>query len=162
MTEPSQLMLFGLLSFRYTLLVGKPPFETSCLKETYNRIKKNNYTIPWVSQDDVLNNVQHVVFGFYTFSSWLCNSLCSTSTQPRPPSSSGCCMLIPPRGPLSLSCKLTSSSRPATSPLASPLLASLCPRGSQSPPPHLGSSARDAHWLLLTTRVTVPAALVCL
>nr|XP_057931544.1 serine/threonine-protein kinase PLK1 [Doryrhamphus excisus] len=31
----------------YTLLVGKPPFETSCLKETYNRIKKNSYTIPW-------------------------------------------------------------------------------------------------------------------
>lgn len=31
----------------YTLLVGKPPFETSCLKDTYNRIKKNNYTIPW-------------------------------------------------------------------------------------------------------------------
>uniref|UniRef100_A0ACB8FKK7 Serine/threonine-protein kinase plk1 n=1 Tax=Sphaerodactylus townsendi TaxID=933632 RepID=A0ACB8FKK7_9SAUR len=30
----------------YTLLVGKPPFETSCLKETYMRIKKNNYTIP--------------------------------------------------------------------------------------------------------------------
>ncbi|XP_061840159.1 serine/threonine-protein kinase PLK1 [Nerophis lumbriciformis] len=31
----------------YTLLVGKPPFETTCLKETYNRIKKNDYTIPW-------------------------------------------------------------------------------------------------------------------
>ncbi|XP_024859111.1 serine/threonine-protein kinase PLK1 isoform X2 [Kryptolebias marmoratus] len=31
----------------YTLLVGKPPFETSCLKETYNRIKKNSYNIPW-------------------------------------------------------------------------------------------------------------------
>ncbi|XP_013871315.1 serine/threonine-protein kinase PLK1 [Austrofundulus limnaeus] len=31
----------------YTLLVGKPPFETSCLKDTYSRIKKNNYTIPW-------------------------------------------------------------------------------------------------------------------
>ncbi|KAL6481292.1 hypothetical protein MHYP_G00093720 [Metynnis hypsauchen] len=30
----------------YTLLVGKPPFETSCLKETYVRIKKNEYTIP--------------------------------------------------------------------------------------------------------------------
>ncbi|XP_015732321.1 serine/threonine-protein kinase PLK1 [Coturnix japonica] len=30
----------------YTLLVGKPPFETSCLKETYLRIKKNEYTIP--------------------------------------------------------------------------------------------------------------------
>ena len=29
--------------------VFKPPFETSCLKQTYNRIKKNNYTIPWVS-----------------------------------------------------------------------------------------------------------------
>lgn len=28
--------------------MGKPPFETSCLKETYNRIKKNSYTIPWV------------------------------------------------------------------------------------------------------------------
>lgn len=31
----------------YTLLVGKPPFETSCLKDTYSRIKKNDYTIPW-------------------------------------------------------------------------------------------------------------------
>ncbi|KAL2086438.1 hypothetical protein ACEWY4_017497 [Coilia grayii] len=30
----------------YTLLVGKPPFETSCLKETYVRIKKNDYSIP--------------------------------------------------------------------------------------------------------------------
>ena len=31
---------------RYTLLVGKPPFETSCLKDTYTRIKKNEYHIP--------------------------------------------------------------------------------------------------------------------
>ena len=30
----------------YTLLVGKPPFETQSLKETYNRIKANSYTIP--------------------------------------------------------------------------------------------------------------------
>ncbi|KAK6468047.1 serine/threonine-protein kinase PLK1 [Huso huso] len=30
----------------YTLLVGKPPFETSCLEETYIRIKKNDYTVP--------------------------------------------------------------------------------------------------------------------
>ncbi|NP_998844.1 serine/threonine-protein kinase PLK1 [Xenopus tropicalis] len=30
----------------YTLLVGKPPFETSCLKETYMRIKKNEYSVP--------------------------------------------------------------------------------------------------------------------
>jgi polo-like kinase 1 len=30
----------------YTLLLGKPPFETSCLKDTYTRIKKNEYHIP--------------------------------------------------------------------------------------------------------------------
>ncbi|KAL8618752.1 Serine/threonine-protein kinase plk1 [Nucella lapillus] len=30
----------------YTLLVGKPPFETSCLKDTYSRIRKNEYHIP--------------------------------------------------------------------------------------------------------------------
>ncbi|VDN18532.1 unnamed protein product [Gongylonema pulchrum] len=30
----------------YTLLVGRPPFETSSLKDTYNRIKNNTYTIP--------------------------------------------------------------------------------------------------------------------
>lgn len=30
----------------YTLLVGKPPFETQSLKETYSRIKKNEYRIP--------------------------------------------------------------------------------------------------------------------
>lgn len=30
----------------YTLLIGKPPFETSCLKDTYAKIKKNDYIIP--------------------------------------------------------------------------------------------------------------------
>ena len=30
----------------YTMLVGKPPFETQSLKETYSRIKKNDYIIP--------------------------------------------------------------------------------------------------------------------
>uniref|UniRef100_A0A8D8X9N0 polo kinase n=1 Tax=Cacopsylla melanoneura TaxID=428564 RepID=A0A8D8X9N0_9HEMI len=30
----------------YTLLVGKPPFETSTLKETYTRIKKVEYKLP--------------------------------------------------------------------------------------------------------------------
>lgn len=30
----------------YALLVGRPPFETSTLKETYVRITSNNYTIP--------------------------------------------------------------------------------------------------------------------
>ena len=30
----------------YTLLLGKPPFETSSLKETYSKIRKNDYFIP--------------------------------------------------------------------------------------------------------------------
>lgn len=30
----------------YTLIVGKPPFETSNVKSTYDRIKKNTYTFP--------------------------------------------------------------------------------------------------------------------
>ena len=34
------------LPHSYTLLVGKPPFETSCLKDTYTRIKMNEYHIP--------------------------------------------------------------------------------------------------------------------
>ncbi|XP_026543908.1 serine/threonine-protein kinase PLK1 [Notechis scutatus] len=39
----------------YTLLVGKPPFETSCLKETYIRIKNNAYTIPTPQVPGTLN-----------------------------------------------------------------------------------------------------------
>ena len=31
---------------QYTLLVGKPPFETQTLKDTYARIKKNEYYVP--------------------------------------------------------------------------------------------------------------------
>merc|ERR1712150_148085 len=30
----------------FTLLVGKPPFETNALKETYSRIMKNEYNVP--------------------------------------------------------------------------------------------------------------------
>lgn len=30
----------------YTLLLGKPPFETSSLKDTYSKIRKNDYFIP--------------------------------------------------------------------------------------------------------------------
>lgn len=30
----------------YTLLIGHPPFETKSLKETYSRIRNNEYTIP--------------------------------------------------------------------------------------------------------------------
>ena len=33
-------------AFRYTLLVGKPPFETTSLKDTYQKIKRNEYHIP--------------------------------------------------------------------------------------------------------------------
>ena len=33
------------LFFRYTLLVGKPPFETKCLKDTYQKIKDNDYEL---------------------------------------------------------------------------------------------------------------------
>ncbi len=36
----------SLLIISYTLLVGKPPFETETLKETYTRIMKNEYRIP--------------------------------------------------------------------------------------------------------------------
>lgn len=44
----AKLTPFCLGMLRYTLLVGKPPFETPCLKDTYIRIKKNEYTIPKV------------------------------------------------------------------------------------------------------------------
>jgi polo-like kinase 1 len=30
----------------YTLLIGKPPYETSDVKTTYQRIKKNQYSFP--------------------------------------------------------------------------------------------------------------------
>jgi polo-like kinase 1 len=30
----------------YTLLVGKPPFETQDVKTTYNRIRMNAYSFP--------------------------------------------------------------------------------------------------------------------
>lgn len=45
----------------YTLLVGKPPFETSCLKETYNRIKKNSYTIPWHIKPDAASLIKRML-----------------------------------------------------------------------------------------------------
>jgi polo-like kinase 1 len=36
----------------YTLLVGKPPFETQSLKDTYQKIKRNEYRIPsYVGRD---------------------------------------------------------------------------------------------------------------
>ena len=35
-----------LLLYRYALLCGRPPFETTTLKETYMRIVSNKFTIP--------------------------------------------------------------------------------------------------------------------
>ncbi len=40
------LLLLLLLLFRYTMLVGRPPFETSSLNDTYRKIKRNEYHIP--------------------------------------------------------------------------------------------------------------------
>ena len=40
------LLICDITIFRYTLLVGKPPFETESLKDTYQRIKRNEYRIP--------------------------------------------------------------------------------------------------------------------
>ena len=34
------------LHISYTLLVGRPPFETQSLKDTYSKIKRNEYHIP--------------------------------------------------------------------------------------------------------------------
>ncbi|XP_054851594.1 serine/threonine-protein kinase PLK1 [Eublepharis macularius] len=45
----------------YTLLVGKPPFETSCLKETYMRIKNNDYTIPSHINSVAANLIQRML-----------------------------------------------------------------------------------------------------
>ncbi|XP_065832302.1 serine/threonine-protein kinase PLK1-like [Oscarella lobularis] len=38
--------LWSIGCIMYTLLVGKPPFETKSLEETYSRIKRNDYFIP--------------------------------------------------------------------------------------------------------------------
>lgn len=35
-----------IVSSRYAMLVGRPPFETSTLKETYLRITSNKYYMP--------------------------------------------------------------------------------------------------------------------
>lgn len=34
------------LNYRYTLIIGKPPFETPDVKTTYKKIKMNNYSFP--------------------------------------------------------------------------------------------------------------------
>uniref|UniRef100_A0AC35TR05 Serine/threonine-protein kinase PLK n=1 Tax=Rhabditophanes sp. KR3021 TaxID=114890 RepID=A0AC35TR05_9BILA len=45
----------------YTLLVGKPPFETMTLKDTYNRIKANNYSLPPVVSQDAKHLIRFLL-----------------------------------------------------------------------------------------------------
>lgn len=146
----------GLYSPRYTLLVGKPPFETSCLKETYNRIKKNSYTIPWVTWLTCISlwkNIQSYIFAVRLMLTEIYNFLCSTSTQLQPPSSRGCCMRIRLRGRPFLTCRQMISSHRATSRCACPLRASRCHLGSLWARLLLRNWTRDARSPPLTTKV---------
>jgi len=45
----------------YTLLVGRPPFETSCLKDTYMRIRNNEYAIPSRVSRSAANLIQKLL-----------------------------------------------------------------------------------------------------
>lgn len=45
----------------YTLLVGKPPFETSSLKETYSRIKQVQYKTPQHISKPAMNMVANML-----------------------------------------------------------------------------------------------------
>ncbi|KAL6254638.1 hypothetical protein P5V15_013945 [Pogonomyrmex californicus] len=45
----------------YTLLVGKPPFETSSLKETYSRIKQVQYKTPQYISKPAMNMVANML-----------------------------------------------------------------------------------------------------
>ena len=46
---------------RYTLLVGHPPFETKSLRETYNRIRNNEYTIPSRISDNAAKLIKRML-----------------------------------------------------------------------------------------------------
>uniref|UniRef100_A0A0N5BQG7 Serine/threonine-protein kinase PLK n=1 Tax=Strongyloides papillosus TaxID=174720 RepID=A0A0N5BQG7_STREA len=45
----------------YTLLVGKPPFETLTLKDTYDRIKSNNYTVPSIVSSEAKHLIRYLL-----------------------------------------------------------------------------------------------------
>lgn len=45
----------------YTLLVGKPPFETSSLRETYARIKQVQYKTPMHISKPAMNMVSNML-----------------------------------------------------------------------------------------------------
>ena len=54
-------MTHFLLFFRYTLLIGHPPFETKSLRETYHRIRNNEYTIPSRISDSAAKLIQKML-----------------------------------------------------------------------------------------------------
>ena len=54
-------MTHFLLFSRYTLLIGHPPFETKSLRETYNRIRNNEYTIPSRISDSAAKLIQKML-----------------------------------------------------------------------------------------------------
>lgn len=39
-------IILNLIKNSYTLIIGKPPFETPDVKTTYKKIKMNSYTFP--------------------------------------------------------------------------------------------------------------------
>jgi polo-like kinase 1 len=39
-------IILNLINNSYTLIIGKPPFETPDVKTTYKKIKMNSYTFP--------------------------------------------------------------------------------------------------------------------
>ena len=49
------------LHSRYALLVGHPPFETKSLRETYQRIRSNEYTIPSRISDKAARLIQKML-----------------------------------------------------------------------------------------------------
>ena len=62
-----QVDVWSLGCMLYTLIVGKPPFETSTLKETYSRIKNGQYTIP----SHVSNDGAEVIKKMLADTEWL-------------------------------------------------------------------------------------------
>ncbi|XP_034276515.2 serine/threonine-protein kinase PLK1 [Pantherophis guttatus] len=98
----------------YTLLVGKPPFETSCLKETYIRIKNNTYTIPThinpVAASLIQKMLQHDPAARPTIDELLNEEFFTTGYIPsRLPTT---CLTVPPRFSLAPSSLDPSNRRP--------------------------------------------------